>query len=224
VFLQTLLLLGLTSAVAGLIYYDVEKAYRKSFLESALLAELVSRDSLSGLMNRRAFDEHLMRIWKQGLRDQRVVAILMIDLDHFKQFNDSFGHQAGDRAIRAAGLVLQAFARRPLDMAARYGGEEFVMILYDLQPEHVRDMAEKLRESIGSMHRVTGVEQRCTASVGVALGLPALGRSPDGLLHVADEALYQAKREGRDRVVIRGVQECLSATTGRFAARNALRA
>jgi len=122
----------LASSIAAIVYRDVEQSYRRNFLQAALIGELVARDDLSGLMNRRAFDEHIVAVWHQAARDQRPVALLMIDIDHFKGYNDRRGHLAGDFALRSVAKVIQGFARRPLDLAARYGGEEFAVVLYDL--------------------------------------------------------------------------------------------
>ncbi len=212
VLLKSVVVMSLTSGVAGLIYFDVEKTYRISFLEGALLTELGTRDGLTTLMNRRAFDEHLLRVWKQALRDQRVLGVLMIDIDNFKEYNDTHGHQAGDEAICHVARAIQAYSRRPLDMAARYGGEEFSVILYDLPGEHVTDLAERLRQNIAS------IAGSPTVSVGAGIAVPTLGRTPQGLVLMADQALYEAKRAGRNRVVFKGVHDYQAQATGAFTA------
>jgi len=143
--LKSMVILVLTSIISTIVYRDVEKSHRTSFLESALIMDLVARDGLSGLMNRRTFDEHLLRVWQQALRDRRSIAVLMIDIDHFKRYNDAFGHQGGDMALRGVAQAIQDFARRPWDLAARFGGEEFAVILYDLPLIHVQDVAERIR-------------------------------------------------------------------------------
>jgi diguanylate cyclase (GGDEF)-like protein len=210
--LRSVVVMSLTSGVAALIAFDVEKAYRISFLEGALLTELVARDGLTGLMNRRAFDEHLMRVWKQALRDQRALGVLMIDIDHFKLYNDTHGHQAGDEIIRKVSQTIQAFSRRPLDLAARYGGEEFSVILYDLAAEHVTDLAERLRQNVAAAAGGT------TVSVGAGIAVPTLGRTPQGLVLMADQALYDAKRAGRNCVVFKGIHDHQAQATGAFVA------
>ena len=120
--LKAVVILAITSTLCALVCRDAERISRKSFLEAALLAEYGTRDGLSGLMNRAAFDDHLLRVWQHSLRDSRALALLMIDIDHFKAYNDTYGHQAGDAALRRVALVLKEFARRPLDTAARYRG------------------------------------------------------------------------------------------------------
>jgi diguanylate cyclase (GGDEF)-like protein len=194
--------LVITSAVGAFVYQGVERQLRTSFLERGLLSEMVARDGLTGLKNRGAFDDDYARLWQQAMRDRRSLALLLIDVDHFKAYNDRYGHQAGDGALRRVAQVVQRFARRPLDIAARYGGEEFLVTLYDLGAEHVREIAEELRESVQAL----GIEHDdspagvVTASIGVSIVSPRPGRSPEGAVQLADEALYAAKRGGRNGI------------------------
>lgn len=222
--LKSLVMLSLTSVIAALVYWDVEQSYRRNFLEDALISELVARDSLSGLMNRRAFDEHLLRVWQHAQRDQRLIAVLMIDIDYFKQYNDDFGHQDGDLALRTVAGVIQGFARRPLDLAARYGGEEFAVILYDLALPYVEDTAERLRDSVQALQVRThpadsGLRRQVTVSVGVGVAAPIVGRTPQGAVQLADEALYEAKQAGRNQIVVKGTDAYLLLDTGAFTSR-----
>jgi diguanylate cyclase (GGDEF)-like protein len=223
--LKSTAILIMTSGIAAIVYRDVEQAYRRNFLEDALIAELVASDGLTGLMNRRAFDEHLLRVWQHALRDQRSLAVVMIDIDHFKRYNDEFGHQAGDLALRSVAKVLQGFARRPLDMAARYGGEEFALILYDLAFPHVVDIAERLRDSVQKL-KITpdavldGEQAEVTVSVGIGAVAPSIGRTPNGAVQLADEALYEAKLSGRNRVIAKGAEAYELLATGAFKRRH----
>ena len=197
--------LAITAAVGAFVYCGVERQLRTSFLERGLMGEMVARDGLTGLKNRGAFDDHFPRLWQQGLRDRRAIALLLIDVDHFKAYNDRYGHQAGDHALRRVAQVVQGFARRPLDMAARYGGEEFVVALFDLSVECVRDIAEQLRKSIQSLdiaHEDSPTAPCVTASIGVSVVRPKVGRSPEGAVQLADESLYSAKRSGRNCVML----------------------
>ena len=220
--IESVVIMSLSTGVAAVVYRDVELAYRRNFLENALINELVARDGLTGLMNRRAFDEHLLRVWQHALRDQRVIAVLMIDIDHFKRCNDRWGHQAGDAALRGVGRVIEGFARRPLDLAARFGGEEFAVILFDLALPHVQDIAERLRASVEKLRIAPGTgpatEPDITVSIGVGLAVPVIGRSPQGIIQLADEALYEAKNMGRNRVVVKGTEAYLLLRTGAFTA------
>jgi diguanylate cyclase (GGDEF)-like protein len=150
-FLDCLVMAMLSGVIAAIVYRDVEVANRRSFLENAVIRDLVARDALSGLMNRRTFDAHLKLVWQHALREQRPVAVLMIDIDHFKQFNDAMGHQAADEVLRKVADTIREFAHRPLDLAARYGGEEFALILYDLSAPHVQQIAGRLRETVENL-------------------------------------------------------------------------
>jgi diguanylate cyclase (GGDEF)-like protein len=219
---RSMAVLGLATIMSAIVCRDAEQSSRREFLEGTLIADLAAHDGLTGLMNRRAFDEHLRRVWQHGLRDQRAIAILMVDIDHFKGFNDRFGHQAGDAVLRSVADVIKGFARRPLDLAARYGGEEFALILYDLAPEHVTDIAERLRQSVQHLKvhadpSAVPFDETVTVSVGIGVAEPSIGRTPDGAVQLADEALYEAKRLGRNRVVVKGIDAYRQLRTGDFA-------
>jgi len=207
--------LTITGAVGAFVYRGVERQLRTSFLERGLMGEMAARDGLTGLKNRGAFDDYFPRLWQQTLRDRRRLALLLIDVDHFKAYNDRYGHQAGDDALRRVAQVVQGFARRPLDMAARYGGEEFVLALFDLSAEHVREIAQQLRRSVQAlqiMHEDSPTVPVVTASIGVSIVGPRLDGSPAGALQAADEALYGAKRSGRNCVMCVDSEHTSSAT------------
>lgn len=210
--------LTITAAVGAFGYSGVERQLRTSFLERGLMSEMATRDGLTGLKNRGAFDDHFPRMWQQGIRDRRPVALLLIDVDHFKAYNDCYGHQAGDDALRRVAQVVQTFARRPLDMAARYGGEEFVLALFDMNGEYVQELAEELRKAILSLeirHEESPTAPCVTASVGISVVRPRMSRSPDGAVQLADESLYSAKRSGRNCVKMVDSDAALF-TTGSF--------
>lgn len=194
------LLLGVT------IGRDVERSYRKQFLEQSLISELADRDGLTGLKNRRAYDEHLLRVWRHALRENDELALVMIDIDYFKPYNDRYGHQAGDATLRKVADALKEFARRPLDIVARFGGEEFTIILYDIRSKSVHDILEHMRiavERLGIKHEGSECAPHVTISVGAAIAQAKIGRTPQELLQLADEALYEAKGTGRNCCVIR---------------------
>ena len=220
VVLKGFLVLLVTGAMGTMVYYNVERSYRRSFLESALIAELVAKDALTGLMNRRSLDEHLLRVWQQAQRDKRTITVLMVDIDHFKSYNDAHGHQAGDAALRSVALQLNSFARRPLDIAARYGGDEFVVILYDMQLDHVKRISERLRSAVlETATSETKERPAVTVSIGVGVVEPIMGRTPLGALQFADEALYEAKQAGRNCVVVKDLIEYRGVETGSFKTR-----
>jgi diguanylate cyclase (GGDEF)-like protein len=198
--------------------YMHEKTSRQRFLEEALLKELVARDGLTGIQNRRMFDQHIQRAWQQAVRDGQRVAVLLVDIDCFKDYNDRYGHQAGDECLRAVAVSLSQCARRPLDFVARYGGEEFAVILYEASREYVAEVLTRIQRSIAELnipHEASRVASRLTVSIGAAFILPGANRTHDGLIQLADEALYSAKEQGRNRVVVLEA-EYNTLRTGRF--------
>ncbi|HZF31712.1 MAG TPA: diguanylate cyclase [Gammaproteobacteria bacterium] len=200
---RSIVVLLMTVAACAIAARHLEKWSRTSFLESHLIAELAEHDTLTGLKNRRVFDEHLERLWEQAVDDGRTMALLMIDIDHFKAYNDRYGHQAGDHALRRVAQALQLFVSRPLDVLARYGGEEFAVILYDSDMEHAQNVAERMRRAVGELaieHHGAPSVTEVTISVGVAAVEPSPGRRSRGALQLADQALYEAKVRGRNRV------------------------
>ena len=208
-----------TNAIGAIVCYSLERANRTNFLESQLLIETARRDGLTGIANRRTFDEHLDRVWAQAAREGRPLTLLMIDIDHFKSYNDRFGHQAGDQCLRRVAWSLSGHARRPLDIAARYGGEEFAMVLYDASRQHAEDMARQIQagiESLAIAHAASPVSgKRLTVSIGIACVQPMSDRSHYGFIQLADEALYAAKERGRNCIVIMD-KEYGELTTGSF--------
>ena len=131
--------------------------------------------------------------------------LFMIDIDHFKSFNDHYGHQAGDDALKAVANVIQMSAQRPLDFAARFGGDEFALILYGPEDEYGRELPEQIRKAVRKReihHEASPTDEYLTVSIGVAMVMPDAERSMAGAIQMADEALYQAKEEGRNRVVV----------------------
>ena len=222
--LYCITVLTLTASMGAFAYRVTERQRRTSFLERGLMTELAARDGLTGLKNRGAFDAHLPQVWGQAMRDRRMLALLLIDVDHFKAYNDLYGHQAGDAALRRVANVVQGFARRPLDIAARYGGEEFVLALFDLTSEHLHDIAEQLRLAIQALqipHEGSQTAPIITISVGATLIGPRHGRSQAGALQLADEALYTAKRCGRN--CVRFAESDPTFSTGTFKGRMSAR-
>ena len=196
--------------LSGLASYNLEYVLRISFLETRLLNELAERDGLTGLYNRRMFDDLMRRIWRQSRRDSMPLEIVLIDIDFFKIYNDVYGHQAGDDCLRKVAKCIAESAKRPFDFAARYGGEEFVLMLYDLPREHARTIPEQIRLDIMNLdipHKGSTVSDVVTVSIGVALASPGMGRSLAGTIQIADESLYEAKLAGRNRLICRDAAE-----------------
>ena len=171
------------------------------------LEELASIDSLSGLANRRSFDARLDAEWRRAREARTPIALLMIDVDHFKLFNDNYGHVEGDRCLQLIGYLMNSAlggVRQIADrhLAARYGGEEFTMLMPDSDLGRAMEVAEQLRAAVVEL-RVVHHAAPCgyvTVSIGVAALVPADGELPLGLIEAADAGLYQAKRDGRNRV------------------------
>jgi diguanylate cyclase (GGDEF)-like protein len=194
--------LMLTAGACAIAARHVERWSRTSFLEGHLIEELAHHDTLTGLKNRRVFDERLEQLWQQGIEDARALAILMIDIDHFKTYNDRYGHQAGDQTLRRVAQALQALVTRPLGVLARYGGEEFAVILYDVDGRQAEALAERMRRTVSELAIEHGGQAgtAVTISVGVAVVVPSRDRRSRGALQLADQALYDAKVRGRNRV------------------------
>ena len=167
------------------------------------LDRLANMDGLTRIANRRYFDQIMAREWKRLARDKKPLSLLFIDLDYFKQYNDQYGHQAGDECLKQIGKVLHEQARRPADLAARYGGEEFVVLLPDTDAHGARTIADSVRTSLLKCripHEASPVADCLTCSIGVATAIPS-GTMPLGeFIAEADQALYQAKSQGRNRV------------------------
>lgn len=204
------------SSVMGMFMaYYAERRDREMFLQSRLLQiakwrserfveeldKLSREDALTGLANRRHFDEMLEQEWRRAGRQKSSLAVLMIDVDNFKHFNDKLGHPEGDRCLKRVARLLSDHARRPGELVARYGGEEFVMIFPDTDHQKAVNLAEHVLESI-RMARIPqpdGLERwYVTISIGVSASIPSERLTPSRLLVAADQALYAVKRNGRN--------------------------
>jgi diguanylate cyclase (GGDEF)-like protein len=214
---------GASCAIAA---WYLEKASRRSFLDSRLLAELAQNDSLTSLKNRRMFDEYLERLWQQAVERGESLAVLMIDVDHFKAYNDRYGHQAGDQTLRRVAQTLQTFVYEAHDVLARYGGEEFAVILHRTDAAHASAVAERMRRSVsglGIAHSDSKAGGVVTISIGIALVVPSRARQPEGAVQLADQALYEAKIHGRNRVELMDQAEHDQLVTGVFAKKSLAR-
>lgn len=196
-----------------------EKSWREVFLMMSLLQldrfrqaeanekleSLVDLDPLTELPNRRRFDKEFPRIWRDAVRKQMPLSLLFVDVDHFKRYNDAYGHAEGDRCLRmVSDLLNEVTARRPLDLAIRNGGEEFLVLLPETAPEIAQEIAENFRfrlEMLEIIHKGSG-SGLVTASIGVAGGVPQLETRPADFIESADRAMYRAKRNGRNRVEV----------------------
>lgn len=208
-----------TAAVIGaLSAYNLEYALRANFLETRVLNDLAERDGLTGLYNRRIFDDFIRRVWAQARREDVTLQIIFVDIDYFKVYNDLHGHQAGDDCLRKVAQCIGRAAKRPFDFGARYGGEEFVLVLYGAPSNYAQTVPEKIRSEVRDLairNEGSPIDQVVTVSVGVAKTRPGAKRSLAGAIQTADEALYEAKQSGRNRVVFKNADDS-EAETGNF--------
>ena len=182
---------------------QLEEANQRLEQANRALRRLSSQDGLTGIANRRQFDEVLDLEWRRAYRSEAPLSLLMLDIDHFKTFNDAHGHQRGDDYLKAMAAALRDGLNRPGDVVARYGGEEFAVILPDTDERGALSCAERLRQSVLCLeipHDRPGAPLSAAVSIGVATTFPREGSSSATLIAAADEALYRAKSEGRNRV------------------------
>ncbi|QEY65482.1 diguanylate cyclase [Metapseudomonas lalkuanensis] len=182
----------------------VSRDNRERLELEARLQRLSQQDGLTGLYNRRYFDRQLNGEWRRLRRLGAPLALLMLDVDHFKAFNDRLGHQAGDDALRRVAQALQQSLQREGDVACRYGGEEFAIILANTAEDGARHVAERVMAQVAELdiEHPASPEGRLTLSIGIAISDPAREDQPDSLVSRSDAALYRAKREGRNRTCL----------------------
>ena len=169
------------------------------------LQRLSYLDSLTGIANRRMFDQTLEKEWNRAKRHQRPLSLMLIDIDYFKQYNDTYGHQQGDACLKQVANTLTRVMQRAGDLVARYGGEEFILLLPDTDNRQVAKLAEKARQAVHALnipHQSSEIDRVITISVGVSTMFPAAGKHPMSLISHADELLYKAKENGRNRVEV----------------------
>lgn len=212
----------LGSSVSALIgTFLIERSLRRNYLQSRLLSlekhdleesnlmlqYFSAIDSLTQIANRRSLDRTMAIEWQRALRKSEPIGFIMTDIDHFKTFNDTYGHQAGDECLRVVASLIRDHARRPGDLAARYGGEEFALVLTNSTVEQAKIVAEQIRKKIMEtmIKYENSVSANITASFGVASMVPGRGQAnPNALILEADQAMYRAKRLGRNRVEVSG--------------------
>jgi len=159
-------------------------------------------DQLTGLANRRCFDERLQLEWGRAIRTETPISVLIFDLDHFKNYNDTYGHMQGDKVLQAVAKLFANELKRSVDFIARWGGEEFIALLANTDGDGALDIAERIRRDVenAAIPLADGQATKITVSIGINAQVPASSASMEAFVQHADEALYTAKKEGRNRV------------------------
>ena len=186
--------------------YRALRVSQQQLLDTNLvLQRLMNSDGLTGLSNRRHFDEYLELEWRRAIREQTQLSLMMIDVDYFKAYNDNFGHLEGDEALRQVAKAIRSSCSRPSDLPARYGGEEFALVLPNTSPGGARLLAEKLRQTVAGMnipHIAPNEGASLTVSIGLSTVVPQVGSHSRQVIQSADQGLYAAKHNGRNQVVV----------------------
>jgi len=198
---------GAVDYVTKPVNLDILKARVKIYVslknQRDALTKLATQDGLTGVPNRRSFDAALKREWGRLARSGQPLSVIMLDVDHFKQFNDTYGHGEGDVCLKRVAKAIEAVAKRPADLAARYGGEEFVVLLPETDLDGLKITAEAIRTAVAALripHAKSSAADHVTISLGGAQGAPSDGGDPQLLIEAADKQLYAAKKDGRNRV------------------------
>ncbi|MDL2273871.1 GGDEF domain-containing protein [Oscillospiraceae bacterium OttesenSCG-928-G22] len=190
----------LVCLIASNVYYN---SVVRNFELRKKLEFLSMNDELTGLSNRRSLNQYLKQCWNTAIRNDGSIGVLMIDIDYFKRFNDTYGHQAGDNCLADVASAIRSCFDRTTDLCARYGGEEFVVVIAHIPPEGALLMAERVRTAVSSLrvpHSGNPVSGIVTCSIGMTVEHPVVGESPELLLRHADDALYEAKASGRNAI------------------------
>ena len=201
---------NLDGAAIGLVETFTDITERKRTEEELQQANrklelLASEDALTKLSNRRIFDDYLEKEWRRQTRTRKPLSLIMCDVDFFKRYNDTYGHQAGDSCLRAVAQAIQKKVRRASDLAARYGGEEFVIIMPEIYIDGAWHVADAICRELSDMqipHSGSSVAPFVTISCGIACMIPSSETSPQSLIENADQALYKAKNQGRNCIVV----------------------
>jgi diguanylate cyclase (GGDEF)-like protein len=173
-------------------------------LKLSEINQIASLDSLTQIANRRRFDEHLEYQWRQMIREQSPISLILCDIDRFKQFNDAYGHLAGDNCLQQVAKSLTFCVNRPHDLVARFGGEEFAIVLPKTELQGAVYVAERLQEEVARLkipHADSLVNAHVTLSIGIASLVPTPALAAEELIHLADRYLYIAKQQGRNQII-----------------------
>ena len=192
-----------TVFIGAAVGWQREYAAREQFLLSRLVEQAAEHDSLTGLLNHGSFVSHCEHIWQQAAREGKTLGLVIADIDHFKRYNDFYGHPAGDECLQRVARVFLDAAGRGLDEAGRMGGEEFAIVWYDIDEETLRRLAERLHAEVEALDirmEQPSPSMHVTISMGALSLVPARGLALKSACGAADQALYKAKEAGRNRV------------------------
>lgn len=198
-------LLGASNLIGTYASYRLERNAREIFDGNEKLKRLARTDSLTGLYNRRTFDEHVSKVWKQARRDEKQIGIAIVDIDHFKLYNDCYGNRQGDETIKAVADTLAAAVGRPLDVVARYDGAAFAVVLYGPTSAFLDSLTRTLCHKVVDLdieHKASEATPTVSVSVGAAIADAAGTMTPEQLLRQTDDALYEAKSQGRNQAIV----------------------
>ncbi len=187
-------------------FYAMREMQKQLEVTNQELKRLSSLDGLTGIANRRAYDETLDKCWRNAIREKEILSLIMVDIDFFKPYNDTYGHQGGDDCLRKVAQAIQTSVHRPMDLVARYGGEEFVLVLPGTPIDGAHAVADKMMENVAKLkikHEGSTVSDIVTISLGVACQIPDKDSNPEDFVSNADKALYEAKENGRNKAIYR---------------------
>jgi len=195
----------LMNLVGALVCYRLEHGARTIFLEREIVNILAGNDALTGIPNRRMFNAHLQRVWRQALRESRGLALAILEIDHYPEFLERYGQRAADVCLKRVAHAVMGCARRPFDFTARFSREEFALVLFDPEQSYVEELFARIRDHVVLLdipHETSPASERVSVSVGVAMAPPGVKLGAQELLELADAALAEVKGQGRNAVVV----------------------
>ena len=183
--------------------HRVEERTNELVIANRKLESLVNLDGLTHIANRRRFDDYLAIEWQRHQREQNSLALILIDIDYFKRYNDTYGHQGGDDCLIQVAQAIAQVPKRPTDLTARYGGEEFVIVLCNTDTEGALKIADAVQTAISNLAipHETFIGHTVSLSMGISSLIPTADQNPEILISYADKALYTAKEQGRNRAI-----------------------
>lgn len=183
--------------------FTFQLEYQNQELKKLFL--LATTDRITGIANRYRLEDFLEQEWGNAIRNQLDMSVIMIDIDYFKHYNDTYGHVEGDHCLKKVAQTIKSSLKRSKDLVARYGGEEFIVILPDVNLSGAQKVAQNIRSQVNALnipHLTSKISDRLTISLGVASAIPSINSQAETLIKAADQALYLAKAQGRDRIVL----------------------